>query len=357
MLEIAAGNILPFQNSDGSFPNGHNGPHHDPDTPVRNTSHLLLFYSKLYEKTKKEIYAEAAHKALDYLLSKKARPFNKSFYHRETNKKNKCNGLIGQAWTLEALIIASKSLNRPEAYELAEEVFLMHTFHKSLGLWRNLEIDGSVLEVNYTFNQQLWFATIGSMLNNTPKAIEFSQIFLNKNLVDLETYPDHVIFHNAKMGKIWQYAALGIKELIVEIKRRVYLSIHKQSKYIHSVGYHSFNLYALSILKENFPHHKLWQRDLMEKIIQICEKQCFKEALLSSKFAYNYNVTGVEIAFFYDVFLNDSKKATEWLNRQFNQSLLSLEEPFIKNSPDIHTSRARIYAAVRLNGDYIIDYA
>ena len=62
----AADASLSRQRDDGSFPPGHNGPYHDPETPVRNTAHYLYLYAALYEKTKNGAYRYAVLKSLYY---------------------------------------------------------------------------------------------------------------------------------------------------------------------------------------------------------------------------------------------------------------------------------------------------
>ena len=47
---------------------------------------------------------------------------------------------------------------------VAEEVFFQHKFIEKLGVWKRLEIDGSVGRIDQTFNHQLWFASCASLL-------------------------------------------------------------------------------------------------------------------------------------------------------------------------------------------------
>ena len=41
-------------------------------------------------------------------------------------------------------------------------MFLRHHWNEAEGLWNCLDIDGSILPVDLTFNHQLWFAYSGS---------------------------------------------------------------------------------------------------------------------------------------------------------------------------------------------------
>jgi len=119
-------NSLKLQHSNGAFEPGHNGPYFDCETPVRNTSHWLFTLCSLYERTGKTKYLESSTRAAEYLASRYARPMKASFWIRKNPQKDFCNGLIGQAWAIEALVLASKVLEEPRYYKIAEEVFLLH---------------------------------------------------------------------------------------------------------------------------------------------------------------------------------------------------------------------------------------
>jgi hypothetical protein len=95
---------LKKQRSDGSMPAGHNGPYFDKETPVRNTCHWLVTFLTAYEKTKKEEFLKASEKCIDYLLKEKQK-YKYNYLCRKSEKKDECNGLIGPAWIMEALII------------------------------------------------------------------------------------------------------------------------------------------------------------------------------------------------------------------------------------------------------------
>ena len=78
--------------------------------------------------------------------------------------KDFCNGLIGQSWSIEALMYAANYFDIPKILKIAKEVFLLHPFDEKSGLWRRTEVNGSFLSVDETFNHQLWFAASGSLI-------------------------------------------------------------------------------------------------------------------------------------------------------------------------------------------------
>lgn len=129
----------------GAMPAGHNGLYKDKETPVRNTSHWLITFIKAYGIEADPVLENAAKKALAYLMSQDARPQKYTFWHRDVSGKDKCNGLMGQAWTIEALVEAALFFNNEDPLRLAEEVFLLHTFDEKASLWHRLDTDGKDL--------------------------------------------------------------------------------------------------------------------------------------------------------------------------------------------------------------------
>lgn len=122
ILEAAASKQIEFSKDQHAIA-GHNGPYFDEETPVRNTSHWIIIFSCLYKLTSKEIYRIYASKYLSYLFSSDSRPMNASYFCRKNKEKDFCNGLMGQAWVMEALLYYHEVFNHKPSYELAEEIF------------------------------------------------------------------------------------------------------------------------------------------------------------------------------------------------------------------------------------------
>ncbi len=152
-----------MQNSLGAMPAGKNGPHNHVMTPARNTGHWCITFLHAYQITQDNIFKEAAVKGLNYLLSNDLHPFKSAFWHRNHSGKNPYNGLIGQSWSIEALYYGWKILNYDHYYKIANNVFNQHYFDFELGLWHNLDLDGSKMQIELTLNQQIWFAAMGSI--------------------------------------------------------------------------------------------------------------------------------------------------------------------------------------------------
>ena len=344
--------ILEKQKDDGSFPSGHNGPYHDPETPVRNTAHWLFLLATLYERTRDTKWKVASEKAVAYLLGSEARPNVKTFHIRDKDGKDHCNGLVGQAWVIEALIKAGEVFERHDCYDLAEEVFLLHPWDVSVSIWQRVEIDGTVLSYDGTFNHQLWFAAAGGLLTRTPGAQKRAEIFLENIAANVQLYPNGVIFHASAMGNLAGYLKNGLKAFLRELRSRYKRKQRRIPLYSKSAGYHGFNLYALAMLKNAIPNAMFWNTSKFQTLLRAYRTELFSRDVQVSEYGYHYNLSGIEIAYAVETFLDDKKEANAWLDLQFQETYVSQNHPLSRNAVDPVTVDARIYQAARLKRDY-----
>lgn len=374
ILEIAE-NSIKLHNENGSFLPGHNGPYYDSETPVRNSGHWLITFSKCYKLTNKGKYKDKVYQIAEYLISKDSRPYEYSFYHRNKKGKDKCNGVIGQAWTFEALAEATKILEDTKYVLLAEEVFFRHPFNEEYGLWHCLEIDGQILPIDSTFNHQLWFAACASLIksqrsNETLRRIEKFISMLPQNLTIME---NGMIFHsierlfkvNSINCNIENERLMKKTKKILKILRNFILNkriltekeIYDKEIY-RSIGYHSFNMYAFSILKSQIPKHQFWESELMERSINFLLSNEYNSLLENNKYAFPYNPPGFEIP--YSLYILKGMKREEfieiskyWINKQFNKCFNKESFMMDRNTKDYLTHTARIYELTRLPNSFL----
>jgi len=343
---------LALQKTDGSFTPGWNGPYHDPETPVRNTSHWLITLLKAYEISKKTVFKNAAYRASEYLCSKDACPMGASFYCRTNPEKDFCNGLIGQAWTIEALIIAGQIFENKKYIELAKKKVHIHPFDFDIGLWRRVNVDGSYLGFDMTFNHQLWFAAVASMVDSDSEKIIGKKVcrFLDR------AAESHLQI--ARSGRIIHpiITSFGFKKLIkfiFSMRRPSHMFQEKSNMGYKEIGYHAFNLYAFAILKQQFPKHEIWKSDKFLSLLNFINKQKFIAELNKNKFGYPYNPPGFEVAFSIQVFESSMssvlKPAKWWVNQQLQRCYDIKIKMLNRNTEDPETMAARIYEATRLD--------
>lgn len=314
---------LKLQRKDGSFPAGHNGPWNDLDTSIRVTAHWAITFLKAYQLTKNNKFKKAAIKAGEYLLSEKCRPNGFSFFCRNSSK-NKCNGLIGQAWVIEALIELGQALKQKKYFDAAEDVILKHYFDKDKNLWHNLEIDGKRLGLNRTLNQQIWFGAMAYKLSQITK----NEIIKVRALSFFNNLPKHIYFN----GKYITHLIHPLSNLIYREEAR---------------GYASFVLMGLSHIYNT--KHLLLDKKVIEYVnrtVEFLNRNINKNI---SKFCWSYNPTGFEVAYTISAFKIDSKiNANTWISEQLKRHFDFKTYLMNKNTSDPYTLAARIYELTRL---------
>lgn len=316
------------------FPVGHNGPYNDEETEVRSNAHWAIILFKAFEITKKKKYRDAARSCLDYLLSNEARPLGFTFYCRKNPRKDKCNGLIGQAWAVETLMEGFRVLKKEGYKQLAKKVFQMHRFDKQRGYWKRREINGKNLFYDLTFNHQLWFAATGASISDVNV-----KIFMNKLEKNISIRKNGLIRH-----LLWPNFTVPI----------LFLKGKLNGKYLYNkeAGYHAFNLYALALLKKKFPKHSFWKSRKFKKIVRYSMTDEHLKISEKNKYGFPYNPSGIEQAFFAfifkDLFKNYKEIMKERLQRQFARHLDKKTFLMDKNTSDPSVLASRIYEATRL---------
>lgn len=375
-LERVADAAIESQHADGSFPPGQNGPHGDPETPVRTTSHYLVMLTKLYEETGEGRYREAASDAASYLARSDARPGGYTFVHR-TGADDRCNGTIGQAWTIEAIAEAGRVLDVPALVDVAEEVFLLHPFDDTLGHWKRVEVDGEVICLESTYNHQLWFAAAGGLLATyhdvNPEIDRQVRRFLDRSartigqrddgLFELLSRPPYRLYPyvgqvdpGARMllALLAQNFPLLDNQRVRDLTRRYTpfsrLPVTSDEYYHRLVGYQSFHLYGLALLREVYPDHDLWDCGFVSDGLALTRTDRFVDELHGNTYGYPYNVSGVELAYALDVFCEDATQAQQtWIGRQFDRCWDDRRGRMARNNPDPETLTARLYEVARLS--------
>ncbi len=373
IVESSRNGVALQDRSSGSMPAGHNGPYHDPETPVRNTGHWLILFLKAHEISGEQDFADAAEKALGYLMSLAARPYGAAFYHRNSSEKDQCNGLIGQAWTVEALAEAGRQLQSDKPLDLAREVFLQHNFDEEKGIWHRLAVEGNDLPYDMTFNHQLWFAAAGAMIDNrrsrlstqpkskTDSSGPISEVARRVERF-LELLPDHFRIYSSGLIYHPLLIKFTFKEKIRDI-RRMLLSrpSNRRAWRYKAIGYQLFNLYGFGLIHEQYPEHSFWEDRKFKKALKFIRSPGFLRSIDENAYGYPYNPPGFEMAYTIEQFdlgrdpdsgssfeLGSEEERRRWVSRQVGRcynpesGLMDLE------SEDPATQAARLYEAARL---------
>lgn len=350
---------------------GHNGPYNDEETPVRNTAHWLSIFSYLYSETQEKKYYNAVVKCAKYLTSNNARPANAIFYCRKNKNKDFSNGLIGQAWVIEALVEAFKILGEKKYLDLASEVFLLHPFDESKSLWKIVNVDGSIRNFDMTFNHQLWFSAFGSSIYNLTKnqrIKEMIDIFFGKLKYNLDIHRDGLIKHSIVFKETINDR---IKKLGKNFKLILFNVVKGKNMIYKEIGYQMFNVYAFAILYDNGIGIDFFNGEKFNKIL----KFTFSKKLLNgikennhtsdisnipiisknikvNRYGFAYNAPGFELPYIYVIFRDKIDNYNEIdieqiINEQIRLTYDCNRKMFSNNTEDERILTSRIYELVR----------
>lgn len=342
-----------LQDSNGAIAGGTNGPYQTPETPVRNTSHWLITFSIAYDLTGDTSYQAAADGAIDYLTGQRAMPYDDVFFHRIHPTYDLSNGLIGQAWSIEALAIASEVFDREDCRSVAERVFRKHSFHDQLGLWEQNDITGSPIGYDFTFNHQLWFAAAGSLLGRSPEIQRQVRTFLNCLSDNMSLTTAGLINHWVERGPAiadWK-GVRTTRDLAFHLRnaRNVAGNAADTPKLNQkAVGYHPFNTYAIGMLYEEFPGHWVWESPLIKRSLARLACADLLQQSADNPYAFSYNPVGIEAAYSLSAFEEDPVMARRWLNEQVRRTIDPTTSLMCKGTEDSITLMARLYEIHRL---------
>lgn len=349
---LAAEDALSAQAADGSMPSGCNGPYGHTETPLRNTGHWLLLWIRAYQWSGNERYRSAARRALEYMRLPQHRPGGANWLQREQKGKDRCNGLIGAAWTFEALLGAATHLQEPGLASLMLDVWSQHQFDSEQGLWHRLEVDGSTREIDKTFNHQLWWAASLAELSQLGVDDPSSQVerFMDCLSVNFTCQRSGLIRHRIRLQ--WRDYVLDSGSLADRMHQRCKQLRAGASQPLNSierdVGYHAFSLHAFAKLKRIYPEHNFWNSKSFQKALDYARSDSFIEALSASNpYGFPYNPVGFEMAFVLLVFVPNSRSEQQrWIKRQFDAVGGKVPGEYGCTTDDPATARARLYEAL-----------
>ena len=342
------------------MPGGVNGPYLDHETPLRNTGHWLQLFAMCYKISRDDKYLVAVKQCAEFLINPACRPHGYAFFHRSTGPKDKVNGLIGPAWTFEALAEASVALDDERYARIGMEVYSLFPFCQDAHLWHIVEVDGNVLDVDNTFNHQLWFAMASASIFKVLRqpVDEHIDLFVTHMQDNMTVFKDGLIYHPIEHLK--SRKKYTIKQKVAALRNHCKQKIQFAKggpEYMlkKSIGYHSFNTMAISLLQCYVPDHKYWQSSVVHSCFEYLTNDKYIEQLDDNKFSYPYNPPGFEIpvSLFFSEGCEDTDFISHWINRQLS-FCFSPQSGFLeRNTVDGITLTARLYELTKLPLDII----
>ena len=350
--ELGDRNLELIGNKNHALP-GNNGPYNDKDIPVRNTAHWLITYIYLYKKYKDKKYLNIVNKFSEYLMQDELYGCDGIIKIRNNRDTDYTNGLIGEAWVIEALIAAAFFFNDDKYYEKALKIFEAEPFDEKIKLWKIKDLDGTCNTIDYVYNHQLWFAAAGSKIidykyNSTID--KHIRAFLNNYKNNLGIQPSGMLFHQVN----YQYTYKAKLSLIVKCIL-CDLGIGKRWKAQKELeeGYETFDFYGFALLYNKYKECKIFQSSRFKRALNYClnkdrVKKLYIENNYINKYAYPYNSPAFEYQFISMTFRGyiDENLNNELLNNQIKITYSS-NGILQNNNNDALTLTARIYELTR----------
>lgn len=326
----------------GRMPSGHNGGYHDIESPVRNTAHWIISFSKAYKLTGDILFYEAIISCTHYLKNEKLRPSKTTYTCRDKEGKDKCNGLIGQAWVIEGLITGYEIIKDEEILLIVEDLFLLHPFSKEKKMWHRVQPNGDVLGLDCTFNHQLWFSMAGFKILNS----KYNKTIEERCLSFFEGISSNIKTSNS--GRIGQAVKQGLGQDLIKFNvKRILRRNEIEYMRLKEVGYHAFNTYAFSEIYCLYPEIEFFKTKLYSKIIKYLASYEYTTEVYNSTYGFKYNPPGFEVLRTYlahkNLLSNSENFVESLLNFHLTNNYNREQSSFTCNVHDVNTSAARIY--------------
>lgn len=347
---------------------GINGPYDDPETEVRNLSHLIVITAIEYLVFSNSSCLSLVKNMAERLMTMKGE--DGTYKMRQKQGKDLCNGVIGHAWLNEGYIYAFKATGDKRYLEEAVRICKMHLFQPKLGLWGRPNKGNANAAIDFTFNHQLWYAAmLGEVLQ---------YYFVDELKAELDTFfkrlNQNMIVNS--QGRIAHhiFRRLGLKEsvrMFIKHKKIALLETMNKPGFMYKeIGYHVFNLMAFSRLYNLYSSKPFFHSGKFLRTLKFVESEEYQSWLLSADikmdgstfgksltreeeminiYGYPYNVPGFELVYCLASFngLIDSKAVETILKNQFEQTWNRELGLFGDKCHDATTINYRIYEYYR----------
>ena len=349
--------------SQGYATAGHNGPHGHEDTPVRNTGHYLVIYSYLYKQTGDLKYLAICKKFADYIIKVQQSSKSGAMHCMVSDKFDHLNGLIGQGWTIEALLAYYDVCKDSCLLETAKKIFYSQRYDWDLHLWHRIELDGTDIDIDPTYNHHVWFAACSYCLAELCNDLEIDRMirdFLTKGAErDFCVHKDGVLCHHVRANRPVMKASHRktlIKKILTPVR---FLNPKKLDPKFMEYAYHIFDFYGFCILKNKYGNLPLFNsadykkaearaKDVMYLIKHNGVGAYKKRGNPFNPYGFSYNAFAFEYPYV--------AKVCGWNNQKVAEEVLAIQKELLldeqtglytKNQPDIETWNAKTYEIIR----------
>ena len=234
------------------FPGGTKGPHMALESPERNSAHFLTLVSNVINAGSANPDICRLGMGLVTWLQADDNPYRcgDTFIMRQKKGVDSVNGVIGPAWVVEALVMASQAFNCVNALGLAKRVAAGHRFNWKSGVWCRNDVKNKIYRPDLTLDHQVMFAHAAGlcgMLSEVDRFLSACETGL------LRVRASGRIHHLAFVGGLRCLAARG---------RYKYQEV-ANSPWVEEVehAYHIYTLFGLSLLRQFSPSHSFFESE------------------------------------------------------------------------------------------------
>jgi hypothetical protein len=262
-----------------------------------------------------------------------------AYTHRQKPGKDWCNGVIGPAWIIEALVRYARYLGSREARDLAVEIATACPFDAGQGAWKRLDPKDGVTTIDATYNHQAWLASAVAEADSAlaPRVVSF----LDRSVDGAFRLRDSGRIDHLMYLRGGFHRAAQLKHALQSVREEKTVSEKED-------GYHLFVLFALARLKRNLPEHPFFAHPRLKRSLQYVAEPAFLDKLSGSHYAYPYNAPGFELPIIVAAFesVEPSLGTVDCMYVYDEQRRRTFSDPvglFAGGCPDPCTLAARVY--------------
>ncbi len=335
------------------FPGGRNGPYLDIESPVRNSAHWLATLS-IGHHLGIAGARTVGHAVTEFLLSDHPYRTSQGTIQRQRHPKDWCNGVIGDAWIIEALALAGRLLDHEGAASAAIRLSKDQPYASRRAAWRRVDPGGRSARVDRTLNHQLWFAAAASEALRTGGApVDRTVAQRVLNLLErgaagaFGIRVDGTIEHNLRVVGPRVIASVRDPRRSARIIRSHIDPRQRLRVAERDAGYHLYVILGFARLRAALPDHPLWISAGLRSAVHRAADPVFHATLHANPYAYPYNAPGFGLPLiarcFGDVAPTLATRSDEAWERQVSTTWDALIGRFGRGTPDGLTLAARIY--------------
>ena len=284
-IDISISQIVTINRKEAYFPGGCNGPHLALESPVRNSAHVLYGLLVAYEVSGKSVYKATAERIFNWLFINCPYWKNGIYINRQKTKLDSCNGVIGNAWLIEALN-KSKLHFKSNVSELDENLSSQNKYDNKINAWRRFDPINKRYGVDYTLDHQVWLASALVAYDFRANEIVNFLNACNQEAMDVRECGriNHLFRDRRSLKGIYlNYLYNGDSSEKTAFRSEI------------EIGYQVYTIFPFARLHRLYEGHPLFKSKKFLKALKYVDCN-WAESALNNKYGVTYNSPGLELA-------------------------------------------------------------